>query len=137
MLLTDYLIYTILKLILDLQNHCKLESLIIIWYRLWIVWHLPSSSVNFSISNEDLLENTNKMSILSVVNLYSVLKNCRSCQLTIETSLHSQTNQRNSNFQHSPLITSKMVSICTFQYRKGISKKPALDMPPFFCYSQN
>ena len=33
---------------------------------------------------------------------------------TIETLLHSQTNKRYSNFQHSPLITSKMVSICTF-----------------------
>ena len=31
---------------------------------------------------------------------------------TIETLLHSQANQRNPNFQHSPLITSKMVSIC-------------------------
>ena len=33
---------------------------------------------------------------------------------TIETLLHSQTNQKIANFQHSPLITSKMVSICTF-----------------------
>ena len=40
------------------------------------------------------------------------LKNSKYC--TIETLLHSQTNQKIANFQHSPLITSKMVSICTF-----------------------
>ena len=41
------------------------------------------------------------------------------------------------NFQHSPLITSKMVSICTFKQRKSISKRTALDMPRFFSYKQN
>ena len=32
---------------------------------------------------------------------------------TIWTLVHNQTNQRNANFQHSPLITSKMVAIFT------------------------
>ena len=35
-------------------------------------------------------------------------------QCAIETLLHSQTNQRNSNFQHSPLITSKLDLFLTF-----------------------
>ena len=34
---------------------------------------------------------------------------------TIWTLVHNQKNQRNANFQHSPLITSKIVSICTFR----------------------
>ena len=53
---------------------------------------------------------------------------------TIWTLVHNQTNQKIANFQHSPLITSKMVSIYTFEWKKYISKRTTLDMSRIFSY---
>ena len=38
---------------------------------------------------------------------------------------------------HSPFITSKLISFCTFWWRKGVSKRTALNLPWFFSYKQN
>ena len=38
---------------------------------------------------------------------------------------------------HSLFITSKLISFCTFWWRKGVSKRTALNLPWFFSYKQN